>query len=60
MHKRTHDRYGELFFVYRDFFDWGRRAHFAAMTASAGISGSDSLLFEQRRDGAALKTEWDT
>jgi hypothetical protein len=36
MHKRTRDRYDELFLVYRDFFDCGRRAHFAAMTVSLG------------------------
>jgi hypothetical protein len=36
MHKRTLDKYGELFLVFRDFLDCGRRAHFAAMVVGLG------------------------
>jgi hypothetical protein len=36
MHKRTLDKYGELFLVFRDFLNCDRRAHFAAMVVGLG------------------------
>jgi AbiU2 len=36
MHKRTRQKYRELFLVYRDFFMCGLRGHFAAMVVALG------------------------